>query len=117
MTSSRTFPPLLSRFTRLPIRWRLALTSAVLTFLILAAFAIVVGAFTGRQVREHFDDDLRATIGDLQTRVRPAQVGAEVQLVGLDTVCQATAGDAALRVVRADNHVFKCAGHRETPLQ
>jgi two-component system, OmpR family, sensor kinase len=110
VTSSRTFPPLLSRFTRLPIRWRLALTSAVLTFLILAAFAIVVGAFTGRQVREHFDDDLRATIGDLQTRVRPAQVGADVQLVGLDGVCQATAGDAALRVVRADGHVFRCAG-------
>jgi two-component system, OmpR family, sensor kinase len=112
----RIFPPLVSRFTRLPIRWRLALTSAVLTFLILAAFALVVGAFTGRQVREHFDDDLRATIGDLQTRVRPAQVGADVQLVGLDAVCQATAGDAALRVVRADGHVFRCAGKKPTNL-
>ena len=102
----RIIPPLVSRFTQLPIRWRLALTSAILTFLILAAFAGVVGAFTARQVREHFDDDLRATIGDLQTRVRPQQQGSRIGLTGLDSVCQVGAGDAALRVVRADGFVF-----------
>jgi two-component system OmpR family sensor kinase len=106
VTSRRTFPPVLSRFTRLPIRWRLALTSAALTFLILAAFAIVVGAFTARQVREHFDDDLRATIGDLQTRVRPQQCATGICLVGTDAIQQAAAGDAAVRVVRADGRVL-----------
>jgi two-component system OmpR family sensor kinase len=115
-TPGRILPPLVSRFTRLPIRWRLAVTSAVLTFLILAAFAIVVGAFTGRQVREHFDDDLRATIGDLQTRVRPRDVGPSVQLVGLDAVCQATAGDAALRVVGANGRVYRCTGQPNVDL-
>jgi two-component system OmpR family sensor kinase len=59
-------------------------------------------------VHDHFDDDLRATIGDLQTRVRPQQFGPDVRLVGLDAICQATAGHAALRVVRANGHVF-CA--------
>jgi two-component system, OmpR family, sensor kinase len=108
VTSKRILPPLVSRFTRLPIRWRLAVTSAALTFLILTAFAIVVGAFTARQVRDHFDDDLRATIGDLQTRVRPQQVGVTVQLVGLESLGQAATGDAALRVIRAaDGHIFE----------
>ena len=37
MTGRRLLPPLVSRFTRLPIRWRLAVTSASLTFLILTA--------------------------------------------------------------------------------
>jgi two-component system, OmpR family, sensor kinase len=101
----RLLPPLLSRFTRLPIRWRLALTSAALTFLILTAFATVVGAFTTRQVREHFDDDLRATIGDLQTRVRPQQIDGQLQIVGKDAILQAAAGGAALRIVTADGRV------------
>jgi signal transduction histidine kinase len=105
---SRKLPPVLSRFTRLPIRWRLAVTSAVLTFLILAAFAIVVGAFTSRQVHEHFDDDLRATIGDLQTRVRFQEVGnGNFQLLGGDAIAQAAAGGAALRIVAADGRIFK----------
>ena len=111
MSSDRIFPPIMSRFTRLPIRWRLAVTSAVLTFLILAAFASVVGAFTSRQVHEHFDDDLRATIGDLQTRVRPRQVGTSLELVGGDAIKQAAAGDAVLRVVSSSGRILLPARH------
>ena len=111
MSTNRTFPPILSRFTRLPIRWRLALTSAALTFLILAAFAIVVGAFTARQVHDHFDDDLRATIGDLQTRVRPQACPTGTCLVGEAALQQAAAGDAVLRVVRADGRILVPARH------
>jgi two-component system OmpR family sensor kinase len=102
----RLLPPILSRFTRLPIRWRLALTSAALTFLILTAFASVIGTFTIRQVREHFDDDLRATIGDLQTRVRPQVVGGDLKIVGREAIVQAAAGGAALRIVDADGQVL-----------
>ena len=108
---SGILPPILSRFTRLPIRWRLALTSAALTFLILAAFAIVVGAFTAGQVREHFDDDLRATIGDLQTRVRPQQVADGLHLIGEDAIQQAAAGDAVTRVVGANAEILVPARH------
>ncbi|MEA2497203.1 MAG: two-component system, OmpR family, sensor kinase, partial [Thermoleophilaceae bacterium] len=111
MSRPGLIPPLLSRFTRLPIRWRLAVTSAVLTFLILAAFAIVVGAFTARQVHDHFDDDLRATIGDLQTRVRPQQFPDGLKLTGIDAIRQAAAGDAVLRVVRSDGRIFVAARH------
>jgi two-component system OmpR family sensor kinase len=106
VTSKRLLPPIVSRFTRLPIRWRLALTSATLTFLILAAFAFVVGAFTARQVHDHFDDDLRATIGDLLTRVRPRQVGPTTQ-IPTDAIAPSAAGGAALRIVSADGSVVK----------
>jgi two-component system, OmpR family, sensor kinase len=106
VTSKRLLPPIVSRFTRLPIRWRLALTSATLTFLILAAFALVVGAFTARQVHDHFDDDLRATIGDLLTRVRPRQVGPTTQ-IPTNAIAPSAAGGAALRIVSADGSVVK----------
>jgi signal transduction histidine kinase len=95
-----------SRFQRLPIRWRLAATSASLTFLILTAFAVVIGLFTGRQVHEHFDDDLRATAGDLQNRIRPRETAAGLQLVGGDTIEAAAAGDAVIRVLSADYKVI-----------
>jgi two-component system OmpR family sensor kinase len=107
VSSKRIFPPIVSRFTRLPIRWRLALTSATLTFLILAAFAIVVGAFTVRQVRDHFDDDLRATIGDLQGRIRFHETAQGLALaVPTETIAAAAAGDARLRIIQADGRVM-----------
>jgi signal transduction histidine kinase len=93
-------------FTRLPIRWRLALTSFGLTLLILTAFALVIGVFTTRQVRDHFDDDLRATIGDLQGRVRVQGVGANARLIGADAIQAAAAGDAVLRVLNSQGHVL-----------
>jgi signal transduction histidine kinase len=111
VSHSGVFPPLLSRFTRLPIRWRLALTSAALTFLILTAFAVVVGEVTVRQVREHFDDDLRATVGDLQTRVRPQQFADGLKLIGSDAIQQAAAGDAVVRIVWADGRIYTPARH------
>jgi two-component system, OmpR family, sensor kinase len=107
VTSKRVFPPLVSRFTRMSIGWRLALTSATLTFLILAAFAIVVGAFTSRQVHDHFDDDLRATVGDLQGRIRFHETGQGLQLgVPAETIAAAAAGDAKLRIIQSDGRVM-----------
>jgi two-component system OmpR family sensor kinase len=99
-----------SRFQRLPIRWRLAVTSAALTFLILLAFAVVIGLFTARQVHDHFDDDLRATIGDLATRIRVRETPRGAQLVAPD-IEAAAAGDAAVRVLRADLTVLYATDH------
>jgi signal transduction histidine kinase len=104
-----------SRFQRLPIRWRLAVTSAALTFLILLVFAVVIGLFTGRQVRDHFDDDLRATVGDLQGRIRfhADEHGGLRLAVPADTISAAAAGDAALRVVRSDGAVIPGLGRTD----
>jgi two-component system, OmpR family, sensor kinase len=44
-----------SAYRSVPIRWRLAGGSAALTFVILAAFAIVVGLLTARQLRNQFN--------------------------------------------------------------
>jgi signal transduction histidine kinase len=55
---------------RLPIRFKLAAVSAGLTFAILLAFAILVGAFTEQKLRSTFDSDLRATAADVQSQLQ-----------------------------------------------
>jgi two-component system OmpR family sensor kinase len=89
------------RLERLPVRWRLALTSAGLTFAILLLFAVVIGVFTARQVRSSFDDDLRLTAIDLSERVQPSSVMNTLRLsiIGDKVVKSAVAGDAAIRIV------------------
>lgn len=91
----------MSRLQRLPIRWRLALTSAGLTFAILLLFALTIGLFTARQVRSSFDDDLRLTAIDLSERVHTsaAMNSLSLNLVGDNVVRRATAGDGAPRIV------------------
>jgi two-component system, OmpR family, sensor kinase len=54
---------------RLPIRWRLALTSAGLTFVILAAFAVVIGQTTASRVRSDFHNEIAAAVDRLSDRV------------------------------------------------
>jgi two-component system, OmpR family, sensor kinase len=91
----------MARVQRLPIRWRLALTSAGLTFAILLLFALTIGVFTTRQVRSSFDDDLRLTAIDLSERVHASSAmnSPTLNLVGDDVVRRATAGDGAPRIV------------------
>jgi two-component system, OmpR family, sensor kinase len=60
--------PLAGARLRLPIRVKLATVSAVLTFVILLLFAIVIGLFTQQKLRSSFDSDLRATAADLQSQ-------------------------------------------------
>ena len=55
-----------SAYKSLPIRWRLAGGSAVLTLVILASFAAIVGALTTRQVRAQFNDEVRSAADQLQ---------------------------------------------------
>jgi signal transduction histidine kinase len=46
----------LERLSRLSIRWRLAVISAALTFVILAAFSAVIGELTASRIRTDFDN-------------------------------------------------------------
>ena len=86
----------------LPIRWKLAITSAALTFAILTLFASVIGLFAGRQVRAGFDDDLRVAANDLQDR---AQIGLnglgdfEVRGIKRELIAAAGAGDVSIRII------------------
>ncbi len=51
---------------RLPIRWRLALTSAGLTFVILAGFAIGVFQVTSSRIRRDFNNEIKASVDKLR---------------------------------------------------
>ncbi|MGH2923677.1 MAG: histidine kinase dimerization/phospho-acceptor domain-containing protein, partial [Solirubrobacterales bacterium] len=48
---------------RIPVRWRIAVTCAVLTFLILVGFALVLGNLVGDRMRGDFEDELRGAAG------------------------------------------------------
>jgi two-component system, OmpR family, sensor kinase len=51
---------------RLSIRWRLALTSAGLTFVILTGFAVAVGQLTTSRVRSDFSNEMIAAVDKLR---------------------------------------------------
>jgi two-component system, OmpR family, sensor kinase len=60
-----------SAYRSLPIRWRLAGGSAALTFVILAAFAVLVGVLTTRQLRSQFNDQVDAAATQLASNLEP----------------------------------------------
>ena len=99
------------RFNRLPIRWRLALTSAGLTFVILTAFALVTGAFTADRLRTDFDNDLRSRAADLKDRIRAAREFPSGRVILEQTdlvqviVRVAASGDGAVRVIDTKGEV------------
>ena len=60
---------MLSRF---PIRWRLALISAALTFLILCGFALVIGQLTVSRIRSDFRNETKNAASELGDRLTSA---------------------------------------------
>jgi two-component system, OmpR family, sensor kinase len=91
---------------RLPIRLKLAAVSAVLTFVILLLFAIVVGAFTAQKLRSTFDSDLRATAADLQSRFQVRAPDVDPELFRF-----ASTGDAVVKIHdRVDGDIFEIPG-------
>lgn len=94
---------------RLPIRLKLAVVSAGLTFVILLLFALVVGALTENRVKSGFNDDLRATAADLQEQLRVQRdLSGEPQLAfEPETLSAAAAGGAAIRVVNRVGAVIR----------
>jgi signal transduction histidine kinase len=55
--------------TRLPIKAKVAIVTAALTFVILSLFATVIGALAEQRITEGFEDELRATAADLQDQI------------------------------------------------
>ena len=66
--------------TRLPIKLKLAVGSAALTFGILCLFAVVIGAVAEQRIVAGFDDDLRATAADLE-QLLTIELGPDGRLV------------------------------------
>ena len=94
--------------TRLPVKLKVAVLSAALTFAILCLFAVVVGTVAEQRIVAGFDDDLRASVGELQDRITLVRVGDTVQLSQSDRALLAgyAAGDAIVRVVDLNNRTI-----------
>src|SRR5215217_4895058 len=92
--------------TRLPVKLKVAVLSAALTFAILCLFAVVVGTAAEQRIVGGFDDDLRANVGELQDRITLQQTAdGRIQLSDSDveTLRAFSVGDAIVRVVDTAN--------------
>jgi two-component system, OmpR family, sensor kinase len=57
-------------FDRIPVRWRIAITTAGLTLLILVCFALVLGQIVGNRIRGDFREELRGAARSLSAETR-----------------------------------------------
>jgi two-component system, OmpR family, sensor kinase len=93
---------------RIPIRWRLAGGSALLTFVILCGFAGAVGTLTTSRIHSDFDTQVASAADRLRDRisVRLSDTNEPyVERPGLNTFVSGS--NAAAKVVLADGHVIK----------
>ena len=107
-TSSAPSRPLRGALGRLSIRWKLALTSAALTFAILCVFALVVGELTQRRIRSDFSNQLIAAADYLRDRV-DVKISSEGMLQRFSPNLDEYSGPerAVIRVVTADGLVVQ----------
>ena len=108
-----------SAYRRLPIRWRLAGGSALLTLVILLGFATIVGVLTTRQIDSDFSRQVADAATDLQNRVRPRVVEASETFTrydfsrlekgspDLDAYAAGGQKNAAIRLVTGDGEVLR----------
>ena len=89
----------------LSIRWRLAVITAALTFLILTLFAIVIGQLTATRVRSDFNNQLAAAVDELRDRLQVGyENGVPIIRTGLNTY--AASNDAVIRVLSPNGRII-----------
>jgi two-component system, OmpR family, sensor kinase len=67
-----------SAHRRIPIRWRLAGGSALLTLVILCGFAVAVGALTSRTIHDDFEQDVKDAADKLREDIDITPIAPEV---------------------------------------
>ncbi|MFN8202550.1 MAG: HAMP domain-containing sensor histidine kinase [Solirubrobacteraceae bacterium] len=93
---------------RIPIRWRLAGTSAVLIFVILCTFAVVVGELTQSRIRSDFQHDVAAGADDLRDRITIRIEGGKLVRPSQRTLdLYAGGGGATIRLLTPDGRVVR----------
>jgi signal transduction histidine kinase len=97
----------------MPIRWRLAGGSALLTLVILCGFAGAVGGLTSKRIYEDFDQQVSSAANVLQARVRytspvPDSRSGRYHLDGLtpDLDQFAPGSGTIIRIVNAEGYEF-----------
>jgi two-component system, OmpR family, sensor kinase len=102
-----------SAYRRLPIRWRLAGGSAVLTLVILLGFAVIVGVLTQRRIYSDFDTQVARAADELQRSLRLINTDeglkceAELFCPIRDLDLYAGPQDAVVRIVTLDGTAQK----------
>ena len=87
-------------FERIPVRWRIAITTAGLTLVILVGFALVLGQVVGNRIRSDFRQELHSAAAALAAETRVASdpvLGPVIQSPPLRAF--AMPDDAVVRVV------------------
>jgi two-component system, OmpR family, sensor kinase len=97
---------LTATFDRLPIRVRLAGVSALLTFVILCAFAIAVGSLTVRRIRSDFNRQVADTAQQLPSRLS-IKVDPRTQLVSIEPPLEDLVSPEHTEVIR----ILTLGGH------
>src|SRR3954471_1046679 len=83
----------------LTLRWRLALLSAGLTFLVLCAFALVIGQLTASRIRSDFRHEMQTAVDNLGTRLSITYTNQQPQIDPRLVQTYAAANGAVIRVV------------------
>ena len=103
---------------QLPIRWRLAGGSALLTLVILCGFAGAVGGLTSKRIYEDFDQQVSSSANVLSARLRYDVVAPDVRtgrfrLEGLipDLDGFTPGSGTIIRIVNADGYEFNSTAH------
>ena len=107
---------LTATFDRLPIRVRLAGVSALLTFVILCAFAIAVGSLTVRRIRSDFNRQVADTAQQLPSRLS-IKVDPRTQLVSIEPPLEDLVSPEhteVIRILTLGGHVVTVCGIRRT---
>src|ERR1700727_7497 len=91
--------PVSAAFDRLPIRTRLALASALLTFVILCGFALVVGSLTVHRIRSDFNTEVAASADDLSSLLQISSLPNNHLVVTPNIDAYAAPEHAVIRVI------------------
>ncbi|MFN2629116.1 MAG: sensor histidine kinase, partial [Gaiellaceae bacterium] len=92
------------------MRWRLAAVSAVLTFLILVTFALVVGRLTSSRIQHDFDTELADAAESIAAQVPAASQSfnsVPIKVPDLEAMVGPGPPGLVVRVVSADGGVFR----------
>ncbi|MGZ6695001.1 MAG: sensor histidine kinase [Solirubrobacteraceae bacterium] len=98
---------------RLPIRWRLALTSAGLTLVILSGFALVVGQLTVSRIRSDYNNELAAAVDRLRDEISLSIDSQSARVVGVHPKLDlfAASNNAVIRVLDHDGTILAQTTH------
>lgn len=95
------------RFKRLPVRWRLTIASASLTFAILLIFGGAVGKLVSERVRSDFDHDVQQAAARLVSRTRIVERPlSEPVVISPDLGDVSLPNNAFARVVSAEGQIL-----------